>query len=972
MRSRPFHWFCACLGIFLASTQRLSAQTLIELGETWKFTNAPPELVATREWRNNDFLDTGWRSAPSGFGNTTYGEPTRFDDFTGDWSTVLFRKSFLVGNPEEIRELLFRVDYSDGFILYLNGEEVARRSFPAVNVVPEVPPQIVPSYRNYQSAEVILLPLHPGLLRAGTNVLAVRVQDVNPLIGRPVFVPELLANFVRTPYLQLVTAQSASVLWRLATPSSGRVEIGIGGNFEHVFSSPLSTTNHEVAVTNLQPDTVYHYRVILTRADVTTSTVTNTFRTLPTSGNLTVALLGDSGWGSPGQFAIARQIEQSGANLVLHLGDIVYPGFYTNLADLRFLSVYRQTLQSTPFYSVWGNHDFLYTTEWNGPYQDVIRQPRSGVSEVDLASERAWPGAYYSFDAGDVHFCMLFLPLANIHTLGTNTPQYRWLEADLAATAKPWRVICEHLPLFSSSLHRHDTYGHSVLGLSDSQIVAANLLPLARKYGVQLICSGHEHVYERMLPFDGIYNVVSGGGGAGWYPLLEYDALSSQFINAYHYLRLFFEGDTLRVTAVGANGAHIDGFSIHRTAPAPIIHDATWQTPVIENTPGPLDGNHPGQSFDLFSAGVVEAKTGRFSNLGRLHVALDKTNLYLGLEFLMLPADSDAYLFIGCPGKTGVSTLAGLGNGIADPAGQGVDAIDFLENLSFTNFTPAWVAVLGDEYADDTYRGFARTTNGPALGQGVFRLERALRSVPGIRLQQFNRTPQDNWMAPEHNADFIELAIPRTELGDLTSGDTIQIGVVVGGGQIDTFYQTRNLDTGFVGEDFTLDPGGAGILTAVRFRLPADPDPDGDGLDAAQEAAAGTNPADPDTDRDGLPDGWEVQYHLNPISALGPDGADGDPDEDGVVNRDELAGGTDPNNFASPPPSLVARRAALNTVTLSWHTRAGRAYLVEAAGVPSGPFHYLEGFPRTASGSEDEISLKPAADVQFYRARVQP
>ncbi|MGD9780976.1 MAG: LamG-like jellyroll fold domain-containing protein [Kiritimatiellia bacterium] len=72
-------------------------------------------------------------------------------------------------------------------------------------------------------------------------------------------------------------------------------------------------------------------------------------------------------------------------------------------------------------------------------------------------------------------------------------------------------------------------------------------------------------------------------------------------------------------------------------------------------------------------------------------------------------------------------------------------------------------------------------------------------------------------------------------------------------------------------------------------------DNDGDGLTNAEEFANGTAYDDSDTDDDGLPDGWEVDNHLDPLSAEGADGADGDPDGDGLPNSGELAAGTNPN-----------------------------------------------------------------------------
>ena len=61
-------------------------------------------------------------------------------------------------------------------------------------------------------------------------------------------------------------------------------------------------------------------------------------------------------------------------------------------------------------------------------------------------------------------------------------------------------------------------------------------------------------------------------------------------------------------------------------------------------------------------------------------------------------------------------------------------------------------------------------------------------------------------------------------------------------------------------------------------------DNDGDGLSDADELANGTAINNSDTDGDGLPDLWEVEAGLNPLSALGADGAQGDPDGDGVTN----------------------------------------------------------------------------------------
>ncbi|HKS38252.1 MAG TPA: hypothetical protein VJW76_13735, partial [Verrucomicrobiae bacterium] len=255
----------------------------------------------------------------------------------------------------------------------------------------------------------------------------------------------------------------------------------------------------------------------------------------------------------------------------------------------------------------------------------------------------------------------------------------------------------------------------------------------------------------------------------------------------------------------------------------------------------------------------------------------------------------------------GVTNLAGVGNGRVDPDAEGADGLDFLQNLSFTNFAPTIGCILGDEFGDYPYRYFNRTGLSLNIGQGVFRLNSGITDIPGARLQQFNRSPQAGGVSDEENADFIEIAMPLAELGGLQPGNTIKLGAVVGGNAFDTNLdaQTRQLDSAFLGTALFGSGQGSVILEGVSVRLAPDPDPDSDGLTSAEEAVVGTDPLNPDSDGDDLVDGWEFRNGLNPLSTSGENGANGDVDADGLTNLQEQTAGTNPRHGDSDGDSLA-------------------------------------------------------------------
>lgn len=83
---------------------------------------------------------------------------------------------------------------------------------------------------------------------------------------------------------------------------------------------------------------------------------------------------------------------------------------------------------------------------------------------------------------------------------------WAWIEQKMAEAQKEKipLILATHFPVFSSSLNRFTSF--SVIKMQK------HMMPLAEKYGVKLILSGHTHMYERSFK-DGVNYVVAGPAG---------------------------------------------------------------------------------------------------------------------------------------------------------------------------------------------------------------------------------------------------------------------------------------------------------------------------------------------------------------------------------------------------------------------------------------------------------------------------
>ncbi len=95
--------------------------TIIALGDTWNYVVNTVDDIDN--WNKTTFDDSGWNSGPSPIG---YNDPG-LNTITPNALRVFMRKSVSLTDVEKIQKIEFGVDYDDGYVLYLNGNEIDRQ-----------------------------------------------------------------------------------------------------------------------------------------------------------------------------------------------------------------------------------------------------------------------------------------------------------------------------------------------------------------------------------------------------------------------------------------------------------------------------------------------------------------------------------------------------------------------------------------------------------------------------------------------------------------------------------------------------------------------------------------------------------------------------------------------------------------------------------------------------------------------------
>ena len=310
----------------------------------------------------------------------------------------------------------------------------------------------------------------------------------------------------RGPYLQIPTPNSIIVRWRTDVATDSRVVIGAApGSLSTTFDDATSTTEHEVQVTGLSPDTRYYYSIGTTSGALTGDDANTYFRTSPTPGTvrpIRAWVIGDAGFPGANLNAVrdAYTTFAAGADsdLFLLLGDNAYFTATDAEHQAAVFDPHAPLLRKVAPWPTFGNHESFSSNSLTetGPYFQLFTLPKAGeAGGVPSGTE-----AYYSFDFANVHFVVLD---GNSSSTAPGGAMMTWLEADLQATNADWLIAFWHHPPYSRGLfHNSDVEAREIE-------MREKVVPMLEDYGVDLVLNGHSHNYERSYLLDGHYGFGS-------------------------------------------------------------------------------------------------------------------------------------------------------------------------------------------------------------------------------------------------------------------------------------------------------------------------------------------------------------------------------------------------------------------------------------------------------------------------------
>lgn len=213
------------------------------------------------------------------------------------------------------------------------------------------------------------------------------------------------------------------------------------------------------------------------------------------------AVIGDFGQSGDDEAQVAALVKSWNPDFIVTTGDNNYPNGSKLTIDKNIGQYYHEYIgaysggygsgaEQSRFFPSIGNHDWHTITclsqSCYGAYFGYFSLP---------GNER-----YYDFIWGPAHFFVLDSDPREPDGVSDDSIQGRWLKERLSLSSSPWNLVITHHPPYSSGQHGSN----------------ANMQWPYKQWGADVVISGHDHLYERIL-VDNLPYFVNGSGGGGLY-----------------------------------------------------------------------------------------------------------------------------------------------------------------------------------------------------------------------------------------------------------------------------------------------------------------------------------------------------------------------------------------------------------------------------------------------------------------------
>jgi len=208
------------------------------------------------------------------------------------------------------------------------------------------------------------------------------------------------------------------------------------------------------------------------------------------------AVIGDYGTAGANELAVANLVKGWSPNFIITTGDNNYPNGAAGTIDNNIGQYY---------------HDYIYSYTGSFGFGSSTRRFLPSLGNHDWNTAGAVPylnyftlfgnERYYDYVIGNMHFFVVDSDPNEVDGTSSASVQGQWLQNALASSTSLFNIVYFHHPPFSSGT----THGST-----------ANMQWPFQSWGADVVLSGHEHNYERILK-SGFPYFVNGLGGTSLY-----------------------------------------------------------------------------------------------------------------------------------------------------------------------------------------------------------------------------------------------------------------------------------------------------------------------------------------------------------------------------------------------------------------------------------------------------------------------